>query len=80
MNQKKEKITIGITCFNAEKSIENAIDSALNQSWGNKEIIIVDDGSTDLSVNIIKSKIKNKKIIFLKNKNNKGASFKKFNY
>ena len=75
MNKKKERITIGITCFNAEKSIENAIDSALNQTWENKEIIIVDDGSTDYSSNIINSKIKNKNIIFLKNKQNKGTSF-----
>ena len=75
MNTKKEKITIGITCFNGEKSIESAIDSALNQTWENKEIIIVDDGSNDLSSYIIYSKIKNKNIIFLKNKKNKGTAF-----
>ena len=75
MNKRKEKITIGITCFNAENSIDKAIDSALNQTWTNKEIIIVDDGSTDLSSKIINSKIKNHKVIFLRNKENQGTSF-----
>ena len=40
-------VTIGITSFNAEDNIERCISSALNQTYKNKEIIIVDDGSTD---------------------------------
>ena len=39
-------ITIGITCFNSEKYIIRALDSALNQDWQNKEVIIVDDFSS----------------------------------
>ena len=42
-------ITIGITCFNAEDTIEKAIKGALQQDWLNLEIIIVDDFSTDSS-------------------------------
>jgi glycosyltransferase involved in cell wall biosynthesis len=42
-------ITIGITCFNAEDTIEKAIKGALQQDWPNLEIIIVDDFSTDSS-------------------------------
>ena len=64
---KREKITIGITCFNAEKTIALAIESAFNQSWSNKEIIIVDDGSKDRSQKIIQEKIKGKGVIFKKN-------------
>lgn len=48
-------ITIGITCFNAEKSISRSIESAQKQNWQNIEIIIVDDSSTDCSVEIINS-------------------------
>ncbi len=48
-------ITLGITSYNSEKTIQTAIDSAINQSWVNKEIIIVDDCSSDSSVDIIKS-------------------------
>ena len=55
-------ITIAITCFNAEETIERAIKSALNQDWPNFEIIIIDDASKDSSQLIIKryvSKIQN---------------------
>ena len=45
----KPLITIGITCFNAEKTIERALLSAINQDWPNFEIIVVDDASTDSS-------------------------------
>lgn len=47
------KITIGITCYNAESSISQAIDSALLQDWENFEVLIVDDGSTDNSRRIL---------------------------
>ena len=43
-------ITIGITCYKAHDTIEKAIKSALNQTWENKEIIVVDDGSDDRTV------------------------------
>jgi glycosyltransferase involved in cell wall biosynthesis len=40
-------ITIGISCYNAEDTIERAIRSAQHQDWPNFEIIVVDDASTD---------------------------------
>lgn len=46
-------ITIGITCYNAEDSIDRAIQSAIKQDWSNIEIIVVDDKSNDSSWNII---------------------------
>lgn len=46
-------ITIGITCFNAQDTISRAIKSAIDQDWPNKQILIVDDGSTDNSVSQI---------------------------
>ena len=42
-------LTIAITCYNAELSIRRALDSALAQTWTPREIVIVDDGSTDRS-------------------------------
>ena len=54
VERKVPLITIGITCFNAENTIANAIKSALNQDWLNFEIIVVDDCSIDNSQNIIK--------------------------
>lgn len=46
-------VTIGVTCFNAERTIIRALDSAAKQNWPNTEILIVDDGSSDGSVNLI---------------------------
>jgi glycosyltransferase involved in cell wall biosynthesis len=46
-------ITIGITCFNAEDFIGQAIESAQNQTWPNIEIIVVDDASSDGSLDRI---------------------------
>ena len=46
-------ITIGITCFNAEDTIARAITSAKKQDWPNFEIVVVDDASSDRSVQII---------------------------
>lgn len=48
-------VSIIIPCFNAQDHIARAIDSALGQSYPNKEVIVVDDGSTDRSLEVIKS-------------------------
>lgn len=49
------KVSILIPCYNAEQWIAQAIESALGQTYSNKEVIVVDDGSTDGSLAIIKS-------------------------
>jgi glycosyltransferase involved in cell wall biosynthesis len=49
------KVSILIPCYNAERWISQAIESALNQTYQYKEVIVVDDGSTDNSLEIIKS-------------------------
>lgn len=43
----KPLITVGITAYNAEDTIETALNSALSQDWRPLEIIAVDDYSTD---------------------------------
>lgn len=48
-------VSILIPCFNAERWIGAAIDSALAQTWSDREVIVVDDGSTDGSLDVIKS-------------------------
>jgi len=49
------KVTIGIPVFNCETWVAIAIQSALDQTWADKEIIVVDDGSTDRSADICNS-------------------------
>jgi len=48
-------ISIVIPCFNAEKTIREAVESALAQTWTPKEVIVIDDGSTDGSLKIVQS-------------------------
>jgi glycosyltransferase involved in cell wall biosynthesis len=48
-------VSIVIPCYNGEKYVGEAIDSALAQTYANKEVIVIDDGSTDGSLDVIKS-------------------------
>ena len=50
----KKCVSIVIPCFNAEEWLSESIDSCLNQTYPHTEIIVVDDGSTDGSLDIIK--------------------------
>lgn len=69
------KVSIVMPCYNSEKYISEAIDSILQQTYANWELIIVDDGSTDGSKNIInKFKQRDERIKVLLNKENKGVS------
>jgi glycosyltransferase involved in cell wall biosynthesis len=49
----KLKYTIIIPCYNSEKWIAKSIESAINQTYDDYEIIVVDNESTDNSLNII---------------------------
>ena len=42
---RKEKISIIIPCFNEGILLERCLNSAINQTWQNKEIVLVNDGS-----------------------------------
>lgn len=46
------KVSILIPCYNSSSYLAEAIESAINQSWSNLEIIISDNNSTDDSVEI----------------------------
>ncbi len=48
-----DTVTIAIPCFNAEHSIRTCVASALAQTWSMKEIIVVNDGSTDGSLAVL---------------------------
>ena len=67
------KFSIIVPVYNVEKYIKKCINSILNQTYKNYEIIIINDGSTDKSKKILETykKINNVKII---NQTNKGLS------
>lgn len=58
-------VSVLMPCYNAEEYIEEAILSALSQSWSNIEIIVVDDSSTDNSLQIAKRYESDKVKIFV---------------
>jgi glycosyltransferase involved in cell wall biosynthesis len=68
----KPLVSIIIPVFNAEKYLGETINSAIDQTWENMEIIIIDDGSTDNSLTIAKQfSCENVKVY---TQENKGAS------
>jgi len=72
MNNFADKISIVIACFNDYAFIRKAVDSAKKQTWDNKEIIIVDDGSNDQTKRVLKEL--EYEIDILITQNNKGVS------
>lgn len=65
---KNSTISVIIPLYNKENSIEKTIYSVLEQTYENFEVIVVNDGSTDNSLDIIKS-IKSDKIRIITQKN-----------
>ena len=48
-------VSVIIPCFNAEQYVGEAIESALGQTYPHKEVIVIDDGSSDSSLAVIGS-------------------------
>jgi glycosyltransferase involved in cell wall biosynthesis len=61
-------VSVLIPAFNAEKWIADTIESALAQSWKHKEIIVVDDGSTDRTL-AAASRFAAKNVVVLRQEN-----------
>jgi len=60
--------------YNAADYLSEAIDSILNQSYSNFELIIIDDGSTDNSVDILEDYVKKDSRITIVSRENRGIS------
>lgn len=63
-----EKISVIVPVYNVEKYIERCVRSIISNSYRNLEIILVDDGSTDDSLSIMKS-FEDERIVILEKKN-----------
>lgn len=71
---KQPLISIIAPVYNVEKYLQRCIDSIINQDYKNIEIIIVDDGSTDGSSDVIKLNAKNDSRIKVIHQENQGVS------
>lgn len=69
----KNLVSIIMPVYNRIGTVQNAIDSVLEQSYSNIELIIIDDGSDDGSKELLES-INDPKITLLRNKSCKGVS------
>jgi glycosyltransferase involved in cell wall biosynthesis len=74
MRSPKPQVSILMPAYNAEKYIAASIDSVLNQSFSDFELLIVNDGSTDKTEGIIQS-YKDPRIKLFNNDGNKGLLF-----
>ena len=73
MSEKNPTVSVIIPTYNRAHLIGRAIQSVLNQTYRDFEIIVVDDGSTDNTEEVIKS-FSDERIRYIKHKENKGAA------
>ena len=70
----KYKISIIVPVYNVEKYINKCLDSIINQTYKNLEILLIDDGSTDNSGKICDDYSKKDKRIEVISQQNSGVS------
>lgn len=69
-------VSIIMGVYNAEKYLEPAIESILNQTYRDFEFVICDDGSTDKTKEIVKNYVqRDQRIVWIENTANKGLGF-----
>jgi glycosyltransferase involved in cell wall biosynthesis len=72
---KTSKVSIIIPCYNIEKHIKKCIDSVLSQSFSDFELLLIDDGSTDQTLAILKKFEKQDQRIKVFTQSNQGVSY-----
>ncbi len=70
----KPSLTVLMSVYNGELYIKEAVESILNQTFRDFEFVIIDDGSTDNTFNII-SQYSDKRLVILSNPKNMGLSY-----
>lgn len=73
-NIKSPTVTVFMAVYNGEKYIKEAIESVLNQSYTDFELLIINDGSTDQTLDIIAT-FSDSRIRLLHNDGNKGLTY-----
>lgn len=69
-----EKVSIIVPVYNGEKYLKGCLDSLCKQTYGNIEIIVIDDGSTDSTNEICKLFSKTDNRVIVESQSNKGVS------
>lgn len=71
---KNPLVSVIVPTYNAEKTLNKCLDSLLNQTLKEIEIIVINDKSTDKTLEILNSYKDNKKIVIIDNKKNLGPA------
>ena len=75
LNFNLPRISVVVACWNVEKYIANCVDSILSQTYGNIEIILVDDCSSDGTLSILNEyALKDTRIVVVQRNKNGGRS------
>lgn len=75
MAERKPQLSIGMPAYNSEAYLHSALDSILGQSFGDFELIIADNGSTDATEEIVQSYASSdSRISYSRNEKNLGAT------
>ena len=74
MNNNETLVSIIVPVYNAEKYLGECIDSIINQSYKNLEIILLNDGSPDNSIDILREYEKKDSRIIVVDKENEGVA------
>lgn len=69
-----KKVTIIMPYYNTEKYLKSAIESILNQTYQNLELICIDDGSSDNSRSVVNS-FSDERIVHIMNDDNHGCAY-----
>lgn len=67
-------VSVIIPLYNRENTIQRAVDSVLNQTYSNIEVLVVDDGSTDNSVEMLKKYHNDNRVKIFCQESNQGAN------
>ena len=74
MKSNKKLVSVIVPIYNVEAYLERCVISILNQTYENIEVILINDGSTDRSLDLAKRLEKKDKRIVLVSQDNQGLS------
>lgn len=67
--QEQPLVSVVIATYNMGQYLKQAVDSVLGQTWGNIELIVVDDGSSDNTPEVMAAYTSNDKVRYIQNEN-----------
>ncbi|OLO42433.1 glycosyl transferase family A [Alkalihalophilus pseudofirmus] len=74
VGEESPKVSVIIPAYNAEEGLKTSIQSMLDQTWSNLEVLVVDDCSTDRTVEVIEEYVKaDSRVRLIRAETNSGA-------